>query len=226
MRESCKPKRTTEAPWGVWDMPVATTTYAAAYMKPGPKANNPPIRPKEQHPWTTQAPFDTRSTAQEAFQYHKQATSSARHKPIREYEPMEWRKLRRPTRPRTFHTMLRKEPFERAEGLTAPSSTRARRRRTRSRAALLLRPRAPMYLREAVRHGALQLHLHVTRSIHLPPGATVRRRGSRNRHGRRWHTRLSACGTTESWRSRARAGASTRPSGSLHLFCCDRNVRT
>lgn len=151
MRESCKPKRTTEAPWGVWDMPVATTTYAAAYMKPGPKANNPPIRPKEQHPWTTQAPFDTRSTAQEAFQYHKQATSMREScKPIREYEPMEWPQRITTTNQAMYipyYAPAKREPFrpKRREVDGSRFDTRSTAQDSFNRPPSSYRPRAPMY---------------------------------------------------------------------------------
>lgn len=115
-RESCKPQKTTAPPWGVWDLPGHTTTYAATYAMPGNRNPAVPIRPKEQHPWMSQAKFDTRSTAQDAFQHMSGGGSTKREscKPIREYEPIEWPQKITTTNQAMFipyYAPAKREPF-------------------------------------------------------------------------------------------------------------------
>ena len=88
MRESCKPKPKTTAPWAVMDesgpySPV--TTYGSAYVKPIGWVPPSPIRPSPQHPWSNNAKFDTRSTSQDSFTgMYAQPVQSF--KPHREYD--------------------------------------------------------------------------------------------------------------------------------------------
>lgn len=151
MRESCKPKRTTEAPWGVWDLPAHTTTYASAYMQPGPMGANPAIRPQAQHPWTTEAKFNTRSTAQDSFQFN-QASPSKREscKPIREYEPMEWPQRITTTNQAMFipyYAPAKREPFrpKRKEVDGSRFDTRSTAQDSFAPFPDNYRPRAPIY---------------------------------------------------------------------------------
>lgn len=90
---SCKPPPSTEAPWGSFQGlgDTYSSTYTAAYgatagMSP---QRVQPIRPKLQHPWTSEAKFDTRSTAQDAFQGLGGGPRQSC-KPIREYSPERW----------------------------------------------------------------------------------------------------------------------------------------
>ena len=65
------------------------TTYSSAYLGAGDHRPPVPIRPKEQHPWTSTAKFNTRSTAQDSFAGIGSPPRDSC-KPIREYEPINW----------------------------------------------------------------------------------------------------------------------------------------
>ena len=112
---SCRPPRSTVPPFGTWDnLPAANqTTYGTAFMKYDliPVTA---IRPKEQHPWKTVAKFDTRSTAQDAFQDMGANVMRESYKPIREYEPVAWPQKLITTNQAMFvgnHGFVKRKPF-------------------------------------------------------------------------------------------------------------------
>jgi len=91
---TCRPPRTTEAPWAVYVPPPGgmgpQTTYASSFTMAIRAAPAKPIRPEVQHPWTSPAKFDTRSTSQDAYQGLYGGGMRISCKPIREYEPVPW----------------------------------------------------------------------------------------------------------------------------------------
>ena len=68
---SCKPKSSTEAPWGSFDVPqTLTSTYASAYIDAGMCRPREKIIPKPAHEWGHDLKFEGRSTAQDAYTNH------------------------------------------------------------------------------------------------------------------------------------------------------------
>jgi hypothetical protein len=96
-RESCKPPMKTEAPWAasVNEVGSPQTTYYSAFCS-GDRRQLPrqPIRPTAQHPWLSDEPMSTRSTAHDAYQYMKQPPRES-FKPKRQFEPNPW--MQKPT---------------------------------------------------------------------------------------------------------------------------------
>ena len=116
MRESCKPAPSTNAPWASFDGYAKdnySSTYASAYIQMGVPKQAQAIRPKAQHPWTSDAKFDTRSTAQDAFLDMKGKPRESC-KPIREYEPIQWSAALTTTAGASYipyYKPVRREPF-------------------------------------------------------------------------------------------------------------------
>jgi hypothetical protein len=115
---SCKPPQSSAPPFGVWEnLPAQVghqTTYGAAYMHFNITDPAVAIRPKEQHPWTSDAKFDTRSTAQDAFQGFSGSGARQSYKPLREYEPIAWPQKITTTNQAMFipfYAPAKREPF-------------------------------------------------------------------------------------------------------------------
>ena len=154
MRESCAPKRSTEAPWAVAPSSAVSsnmmTTHLAAYANYAIHDRAVPIKKNAQHDWSSTAKFDTRSTAQEAFQGMQAGGMRVSCKPIREFEPTPW-----PSAPVTTNSVMFTEHMggaKRTPFRPKPKELDASRFDTRSTAqdsyhapASHVRPRPPIY---------------------------------------------------------------------------------
>jgi len=167
---SCKPPTSTKPPWGGFEDYISqdySSTYASAYITMGRPAQAKPIRPQAQHPWTSDAPFDTRSTAQDAFMdLHGGPRQSC--KPKAEYAPVAWNITPTTTNQTSFmpyYGVPKREAFRPARKPVDGSTFDTRSTQQDSYAAVPMsyRPRKPIYPVEQKREDSTFNHTSTSR---------------------------------------------------------------
>jgi len=88
---SCKPKQSATPPFAQWQgVSDYQSTYRAQFIAAPGHEPVKPIRPQAQHPWTSQAKFDTHSTAQDAYREPMFCEARVSCKPDYKFLPTSW----------------------------------------------------------------------------------------------------------------------------------------